>query len=349
MESLSSVRQRLADFRARTSTLIVPTAGLRLDDGGRLVSEGQTFALGPQARSEIARRASIPSEFFAKCSGDIQAFLFNRLYAENLERSAAGESTQLVLLGGSLVWGITDPELAFLHADEVLETALAARPETIDEAQLEVVDFHHDGDAHISVVSPAVQTEARVGDIVRAGLDIYHSNIGQFGTQIESYVFRLSCRNGMLIKVCRHSHATPARIRRAATENRGLTRRRVEEMARMAWNELDAKLTAVRLMAEERVDNVAAVIQSVGEKLRFGERLIQQVLNALASDEIGPSGTLWDIACAFSRTGTHSDNLSLRTRRYFQELSGDFVRERIERCPTCGALRRGTMRYLPRR
>ena len=108
-------------------------------------------------------------------------------------------------------------------------------------------------------------------------------------------------------------------------------------------------MEAVQLIAEERVDNRAALIRAIGEKLRFPKRLIEDIVRALEEDEGSPSGTLWDIVGAISRVGSHSNRLSAATRRFLQELSGDVVSERVDRCPTCGklALRRG--RLLPRR
>jgi len=348
-DSLASIRQWLASRQGRTSYIEAATNQLSIDGDGRLTFDGQAFTLSEYARAELARMAGIPREFFDRCPSDLQAYLFNRLYPEFIGTSPSGPITLLIMQGDSHVEGIADPELALLGADEVLETALSACPDSIDEGQLKVVNFRMNGEMRISIVSSQVQTEPRVGDIVRAGLDIRHSSFGRFGTQIESFFLRLACRNGMLSKVCQHESNAISRIRRAAAQNRDRTIDRVEQMARMAWNELDSKMKAINLLAEQPVDNTAALIRSIGEKLRFTERLINQIIAAIEADEIEPSGTLWDIVGAFSRIGTHADRLSPATRRYLQELSGDLIGERVESCPTCGGIRRGRMRYLPRR
>ena len=123
----------------------------------------------------------------------------------------------------------------------------------------------------------------------------------------------------------------------------------IQAMARAAWTELDAKIEAVRLLAEERVDKRADLVRSIAEKLRFPERLVKDIVQALEEDEHAPSGTLWDIIGAVSRVGTHSDRLSSATRRFLQELSGDLIFERVHRCPTCGRSDLRQRRLLPRR
>ena len=153
----------------------------------------------------------------------------------------------------------------------------------------------------------------------------------------------------MLIRVCSHTSGRRARVRRAAAKNADLTRRRVRQMAEQAWGELQAKMAAVEQLAQEEVDNAAGLIRSIGEKLRLSDGLIQEIIRALDRDELGRSGTLWDVVGAISRVGSRSERLSGGTRRYLQELSGELIHERVARCPTCGAVRRPSARYLPRR
>ncbi len=353
MKSLNAVRDLLAERRPRLARIEVPTEATELDDDGRLRIDGETFTLGSDARKVIANRANIPTEFFAHARPKIQKFLFDQLYLDAVRNAIQARKlhhrTGLIVQDGECCVGIVDPRLACLAGDDVLNATLEAKPGDIDEAQLEVPHFSLNGEVRVSIVSQSLATVARVGDIVYAGIDIRHSDSGAFATQIESYLYRKVCSNGMLMKVCRHTDAVPLRLRRAAVHHPDRMLQRIQAMAKSAWGELGAKMEAVRLLADERLDNRAALIRSVGERLRFPKKLINDILQALEEDETGPSGTLWDIVGAISRVGTHSNRLSVATRRFLQELSGDLVAERVERCPTCGRLdlRRG--RFLPRR
>jgi hypothetical protein len=353
MESLSTVRQLLEERRARRTIIEAPTEAIGLDEDGKLRVNGETFTLGRDAENVLAIRAGIPRDFFAALHPPIKGLLFEHLYrpaaANAVRERRLHRSTGLILEDGKRCVGIVDPGLACLSGDDVLQATLAAKPRAIDEARLEVPDFRLNGDIHVSIVSLALETQPRPGDIVYAGIDIRHSDNAVFATQIESYLFRLVCRNGMLMKICRHTGTLPMRLRRAAVHNPRLTLQRVEEMATVAWAELDAKIEAIRLLADERQDNSAAIIRALGEKLRFPNRLIEDIVRALEEDEGSPTGTLWDIVGAISRVGTHSDRLSVATRRFLQELSGDLVAERVQRCPTCGKLDLHRGRLLPRR
>ena len=353
MESLSDVRQLLAERSVRLARIEVPTEAIGLDDDGQLRVDGKTFDLGSGARKVLANRSNVPVEFFAQSRPEVQKYLFDHLYADSVAEAIRSKRlhcrTGLIVQDGNQCVGIVDPRLACLSGDDVLNATLVAKPDDIDEAQLEVPHFRLNGEVHVSIVSRSLRTEARNGDIVYAGIDIRHSDAGAFATQIESYMYRQVCSNGMLMKVCRHTDKVPLRLRRAAVHNPNRMLQQIQAMSKCAWTELGAKMEAVQLIAEERVDNRAALIRAIGEKLRFPKRLIEDIVRALEEDEGSPSGTLWDIVGAISRVGSHSNRLSAATRRFLQELSGDVVSERVDRCPTCGklALRRG--RLLPRR
>lgn len=349
MATLSEVKETLAERRRRRSKVEVPLMALRLDDSGQLCVEGKTFQIGGKAWGDLAKSASIPPAFFRTSSPDVQAYLFNRLHPAQVRLKSPADNASLTIEDGCRVVGITTKRLALFSGDEVLGITLAEMPRAIEEDRLKVPRFRLNGDLHLSFVSPQLVTEPRVGDIVHGGIDIHHSDTAEFGTRIESYLLRLSCSNAMLSRVCQHNAETPARIRRASEENREHTRTRIAEMARTAWRELDAKMEAANRLAQEPVEDVEHLVESVAEKLRFPERLVEEIRAALGQDEMGPTGTLWDLISAFSRVGTHLERLSTATQRYLQELCGDLIGERIEQCPTCGRVLPHQLRYLPRR
>lgn len=348
MATLSQVKETLAERRRRRSKVDVPSMALRLDDCGQLCVEGRSFQIEGKAWADLAKGASIPPGFFKSSLPDVQAYLFNRLYPARVRLKNVADNASLTIEDGDRVVGITTKRLALFSGDEVLEIALAEMPRAIEEDRLKVPHFRLNGNLRVSFVSPQIVTEPRVGDIVHGGIDIHHSDTAEFGTRIESYLLRLACGNGMLSRVCQHNAETPARIRRASEENREHTRTRIAEMARTAWRELDAKMEAAHRLARESVEDVEHLVESVAERLRFPERLVQEIREALGQDEIGRSGTLWDLIGAFSRVGTHLERLSAATQRYLQELCGDLIGERIDQCPTCGCVLPHQLRYLPR-
>ena len=352
MESLTDIRDLLAERGARRSQIEVPSTQLTIDNDGHIRLERSVYELGSDAEMSLARRAGIPLEFFRSIPPPLKSYLFSHLYGPNVDSAVRKgdlyRNTGLVIEDGIRCVGIVDPRLAFLSGNDVLHTALNARPECIDEEQLVVPRFRLNGDVSVSIVSRTLQGTLRPGDIVHAGIDILHSDNGAFATHIESYFHRLACSNGMLVKICRHTTSMPIRLRRAYANNQALAIRRVHEMAQSAWGELTAKLEAMRVLAEEPADNGDAIIRVIGEQLRFPKRLIDEIIRALGEDENGRTGTLWDIIAAISRVGTHAKHLSHATLRYLQELSGELIAERLVRCPTCGTIAARRDRLLPR-
>ena len=349
MDSLQHVRANLAERQAHTSRHTVSAGSISLNAEGRLVADRWDLRIAADAEDQLARLARIPTPFFQKCPASLRANMFNTLYGQLHEQGAFPESFDLVVRNNELLTGLVNHRLACLSGAEVLDIALNARPEEIDASRLEVSSFHLNGDLGVSIVSRQLQSEPRVGDIVRAGIDVFHSETAAFATQISSYLMRLACSNGMLARVCTHTSGGRARVRRAAADNADLTRRRVHQMSEQAWGELQAKMAAVEQLAQEKVDNASELIRSVGEKLRLSDNLIQEIVCALDRDELGRSGTLWDVVGAISRVGSRSDRLGRAIRRYLQELSGELIHERVARCPTCGAVQPRSVRYLPRR
>ena len=124
----------------------------------------------------LARLAGVPAPFLQKCPESLKAIIFNTLYRQLLEQEALPDRLDLIVYNNELLIGLVDADLACLTGAEVLDIALEARPEEIDEDQLEVSGFHLDGDLRVSIVSRQLKTEPRVGDVVKAGIDVYHSD-----------------------------------------------------------------------------------------------------------------------------------------------------------------------------
>jgi hypothetical protein len=64
------------------------------------------------------------------------------------------------------------------------------------------VRWHHFDDEifHLSFTLPSTRTEVRVGDIVEIGVHVSNSEVGLRSVTIAPYIYRLSCRNGMIGK-----------------------------------------------------------------------------------------------------------------------------------------------------
>ena len=315
---------------------------IRLGADGRLVTPNGQLRVAESGSKALAKLSGIPPDFFPRCPLRLQAAMFNGLWPVAAKHQK--EQVGLVVRKDDLLVGIVDPRLALLSGAAVAEAVLEARPPEIGQDHLEISEFRLNGRLSLSLVSRQVQSEPRVGDVVRGGVDIVHSDIGEFATQISSHLLRLACRNGMLLPICQHEQRL--RVRRAAEGNEETTLDKIREIASLAWTELDVKLGALRTLADETVNDPAALVRAIARKAGLNQAVTAEVLAALSADEMGDGGAAFDVINAFARVGTHSEQISQRTRRRMGELSGALIAERMERCPSCGALTSQT-RYLP--
>jgi hypothetical protein len=65
--------------------------------------------------------------------------------------------------------------------------------------------------------------------------------------------------------------------------------------------------------------------------------MIKAIRNAISQDEIGPTGTQYDIFNAISRVATHHQNLTFRQQRILSRLAGEFSQQDIQKCEHCGS------------
>ena len=341
--TIDKLINRVREQSRKISFTKIETDGLHLRRDGRLNTSAGELRLDTSAVPRLAKRVGVPSGFFETCSPALRASVFNEFLQHGLRGERVPSHMKAIIHDGDVLLGVADPDLALLNSAEVLETVLDALPPDLDREHLEVVNFRSNGELRVAVSTPQIVGEPRVGDIVQGGINVRHSPVGGFATQVSSFLFRLVCQNGLLVPTCQHEHRL--RIRRAAEENAATTLEKVREVAGIAWTELRSKLDAVQRLAQETVTDPEGLIRAIARQSGLSRRVAAQVISALNVDELGGGDSLFDVINAFARIGTHSERLSSGRRRMLQELSGDLVTERINECPTCGALQR--RRYLP--
>jgi hypothetical protein len=328
MITLSETRQALEARQARLTFTKIASREIRLSSEGLLLAGEQAFTLSLEARDDLARRSGIPAPFFNTIPVDLQAALFNRLFPVTLAHPAAPPELNVAVLDNRVAVALSDATLAVLPGVEVLNAVLEAASTDSNREVLDVAHFGLNGGISLSLVSPAIRAEPRVGDIVSGGIDVYHHDTGSRGCQVSSYLYRLVCRNGLLVPVCEHKE--DLRIRRGGPETRDSVLRRVRHVAGLAWADLQAKLAVLKQLVDEPVDDPAVVLERIARDtgLNPSRKFIHELLAALSADEAGPGRTVYDMMNAISRVGTHSASRPLAWR------------ERFERCPQCRSILR---------
>lgn len=193
-EELQRQRDARKDFIADTRNLMMAT-----DSDGSVITVhmdggGQEFAVGEIAHQQIAARLQIPYRYYQKMQSECPYLL-----DENVNSWFAGtpERRLVRVMDGRIRAFLSD---RYRRLDN-LELCSAVLPVIRDMkgseiASCEVTESH----LYLKVINKKMKEEVAVGDVVQAGFVISNSEVGLGSLKVEPLIFRLACRNGLIVK-----------------------------------------------------------------------------------------------------------------------------------------------------
>lgn len=189
-------RQRMVrkDYLADTRNLEVETAGgvSKLTLG--MEDKTETFMLNDLAHKQIADRLQIPFRYYTKMREE-----HPRLLDDNINSwfNKAPERRMLRILDGSVRAFLSD---RYRRLDN-LELADAVLPLIQEMKAAEIVSSEiTETHMYIKVINRKLKAEVAVGDVVQAGIVISNSEVGLGSLKVEPLLYRLVCRNGLIVK-----------------------------------------------------------------------------------------------------------------------------------------------------
>ena len=191
---LQRQRSLRKDFVADTRSLEMESgeAGARI----RLFLENQehVFGISDTAHQQIASRLQIPFRYYQKMQT-----AYPGLLDENVNGwfAKAPERRMVRVLDGRIRAFLSD---RYRRLDN-LELCAAVLPviqamKGADIESCEVTDTH----MYIKVINKKLKAEVSVGDVVQAGFCISNSEVGLGSLKVEPLIFRLVCKNGLIVK-----------------------------------------------------------------------------------------------------------------------------------------------------
>ncbi|GBG56590.1 hypothetical protein SPFL3102_00402 [Sporomusaceae bacterium FL31] len=189
-------RQRFArkDYLADTRSLHVETDRGKSQLTVSLDDAVETFILNELAHKQLAERLQIPQKYYNKMRVE-----YPDLLDENINSwfGKVPERRMIRTLDGSVRAFLSD---RYRRLDN-LELADAVFPilkemKTAEIISSEVTETH----MYIKVINKKLKAEVTVGDIVQAGLIISNSEVGLGSLKVEPLIFRLVCKNGLIVK-----------------------------------------------------------------------------------------------------------------------------------------------------
>jgi hypothetical protein len=187
----------------------------------------------------------------------------------------------------------------------------------------------------VELVSSHKTVDVRVGDIVRGGIHMVHAWQSEEPTRIESFVYRLVCRNGMTRRECgaRDGIARTRKLPVDFPNARELQLGQIRRLTAQHWNGLGQQLEALRATTE-RTAHVEELLTRWLQKARIS---VQSMMPRLLSawNEEGAENTHYGAVNALTRVATHDMSLSWRQRRILAALGGLLAFANVHICPRC--------------
>lgn len=189
-------RQRNArkDFLADTRNLEMTTEQSRSRLFVYAGDERQEFAVGELAHQQIASRLQIPFRYYQKMQSQYPSLLDENI---NSWFQKTPERRMVRVMDGNVRAFLSD---RYRRLDN-LELCSAVLPiikemKGADIASCEVTASH----MYLKVVNKKLKAEVGVGDVVQAGFCISNSEVGLGSLKVEPLIYRLVCKNGLILK-----------------------------------------------------------------------------------------------------------------------------------------------------
>ena len=189
-------RQRMArkDFIADTRSLEMTTDQCRTKLSLFLEDEPQCFSVSELAHQQIASRLQIPFRYYQKMRQEEAPLLDENV---NTWFTKLPERRMLRVMDGNVRAFLSDRYRRLDH----LELCSAVLPVIKDMKgaeieSCEVTDTH----LYLKVINKKLKAEVGVGDVVQAGFVISNSEVGLGSLKVEPLIYRLVCKNGLIVK-----------------------------------------------------------------------------------------------------------------------------------------------------
>ncbi|HMM61136.1 MAG TPA: DUF932 domain-containing protein, partial [Candidatus Rifleibacterium sp.] len=177
------------DFVAHTSQLHMTDDNKIQFENGKL----HEFEANEIAHNQIAGRLDIPVKYYKRMQENaphLLAFNVNHWLHKN------PETRMIRTLDGTARAFLSD-RYQRIENEEIAETVLPVLLEQ-DGVEIESAAIT-ESRMYIKAVFTKIEGEVKLGDVVQAGVAISNSEVGQGAVKVEPLVYRLICRNGMIV------------------------------------------------------------------------------------------------------------------------------------------------------
>jgi hypothetical protein len=329
----------LAQVRAQDACLeeVGATADqFAIEDGAVRVGE-RRFILDSRAIEQLCdwfpRRPKAPAAYLASLPSSLCEHVLRVHLCEGFD---AGAPVRVFVRDSDLV-GIGRADLALLTGSDVLESAFEGVQGRHDDVDISAQPIENNV-LRFVMVTYSAETEVRPGDVVRAGIEVTHSLIGDQATKVEGYAHRLICANGAIDRQCFEARRNK-RTRRLSSDAPVAREQQKEQIRRLsaeALSRVTQRLGGLRRLTTERADFEHLTSNWLRRSRLSAATLIPRLRRAHAEE--GGDQTTYGVMNAFTRVATHDTDLSSNVRAVLARMGGMLGLGHDRLCPRCWSL-----------
>ena len=294
-------------------------------EAGRLVAGGKALDLDEAGFERLARHVGAPHRYLQELPDELRCQVLGHHIAKGDLNRDGKHATLCVYWRGSVFVGFGRADLATLRGADVAD-ALQAGIENVVKDKIDNIIVHRkdirSDSFELDLVSPELSEEILPKDVMQAGLRVSHSLTGEHATQIETFILRLLCENGLVRRECA-GEAHP-RIRRRKHRNRDAIDHELAEIRRVTHRlvrALRGKLRSIKELTEKRVSVREFLDRQLHQVPRLHSRKLLNTLMEAWVDE-GSVSTAYGALNAMTRVATHSEKISSASRQGLAALAG---------------------------
>jgi len=336
MDNLIQLTEKIEETYGAFRSYRVPSENVGLTDAGYLDTGKNRFRVPFETLDVLAEWTRIPRTFYRELPPGLQSSLFNGCWRRAVSDGKLPRHIRVRLDAEKRFVGFDDPQLLRISPSKVIGVIQTSLPEGLSSEQIQVARCDSTpGRLWLSLFSPDIEDQPRPGDIINGGIDIVHHLSGKAGTRVSCYLRRLVCTNGVTIHVCQEDRQLRTRRLANGRFDEADMLRQLDHLLSQAWSQLPEKIEAIKgLLQKDQMPT--EYLRQQRTRFSLNDRMLNAIERAIHEDELGQTGTQYDVFNALSRVATHDEDLTFRQRHTLSRMAGEFSQQTVHRCERCG-------------
>jgi hypothetical protein len=297
----------------------------------QMTIEGTSSALSEKAVRQLAASFEIPAPYLLKCPPPLQAANLDHWQKQLSDRKRAR-----VVISDGQIQAVTSPNFVPTPNARLFDT-LVERIGNGNDELVQLDYFDHSWDATRFALCHArashevqnsyfrgANPDSEVGDVVRAGVSLVNSLVNDTHLEVEPFVFRLVCTNGMVAP----DPTGRDRIRYLGGEKSGAPTEWLSTAIDQIGATFEPLFRELDRAAQTPVENVE---QALSAELRHVPGYMRDAVGEAYEEE--PTPTAWGVVNALTRAVRNIDNATFNHVLQVQRHAGSFATHRT--CDSC--------------